>query len=99
MGRHFTVAPDQHDVPVELMEMLDSRSRALSLPMVLIGAAARDLCVHAPVAERSSRSTADVDIAIAVPHGEAFAEFTSGFDAVRGAEHKFRDRAGRRRPA
>lgn len=89
MSRHFTFSRAQHDVPVEVVEVLDERARVLSLPMVLIGAAARDLCVHAPLAESPTRTTNDVDIAIAVPHGEEFARFTSPFDAVKKAEHKF----------
>lgn len=89
MSRHFTFTPHQHDVPVEVVEVLAERAREYSLPMVLIGAAARDLCVHAPLDLFPERATQDVDIALAVPPGDVFAEFTSGFEAVRGAEHKF----------
>lgn len=90
MSRHFTFTPDQHDVPVDVVAVLADRAAELSLPMVLIGAAARDLCVHAPMAEYPDRATQDVDIALAVPRGDEFVEFTSRFDAVNGAEHKFR---------
>lgn len=90
MSRHFTFTRDQHDVPVEVVAVLDDRARAHSIPMVLIGAAARDLCVHAPLSEHPMRATRDVDVAVAVPRGEVFAEFTSAFAPVRGAEHTFR---------
>ena len=69
MSRHFTFTPDQHDVPVDVVAVIADRAAELSLPMVLIGAAARDLCVHAPMTEYPDRATQDVDIALAVPRG------------------------------
>lgn len=90
MSRHFTFTRDQHDVPVEVVQFLDERAREFSLPMVLIGAAARDLCVHAPLGAHADRATQDVDVALAAPRGEAFSQFTSSFEVVGDAEHKFR---------
>lgn len=83
MARVFSLGRDQHDVPVDVVQVLDNRARERSLPMVLIGAAARDLCVHAPLGERPPRATHDVDIAVAVPRGEALAEFLSVFERAR----------------
>lgn len=90
MSRHFTFTRDQHDVPVEVVQFLDERAREFSLPMVIIGAAARDLCVHAPLGAHPDRATRDVDVALAAPRGEAFTQFTSSFEVVGNAEHTFR---------
>lgn len=90
MSRCFTFTSDEHDVPVEVVAVLAERAQELSLPMVLIGAAARDLCVHAPLGRYPDRATQDVDMALAVPRGEVFAEFASRFEVVSGVEHTFR---------
>ncbi|MFK5647500.1 hypothetical protein ACI3ET_13355 [Ornithinimicrobium sp. LYQ121] len=75
-------------VPVEVLREIDERARAHGVRMLVIGAAARDLVVHAPTAARSRRATLDVDVAIAVDR-PGFEAFTHGLDRVRGSEHKF----------
>lgn len=75
-------------VPHEVLRELSDRSERHGIEMFVLGAAARDLVVHAPT-ERSKRATVDVDVAIAVDHVQ-FERFTSGWERVRGSEHKFK---------
>lgn len=75
-------------VPVEVLRIIDERARQLEVQVIVIGAAARDLLVHARRASRSPRATLDVDVAVAVdrPGLEAF---TQAWQRIEGNEHKF----------
>lgn len=75
-------------VPLEVLRQLDERAQRQGLRILVIGAAARDLVVHAPTTGRSRRATLDVDVAVAVNRPQ-FEAFTSGLQSVRGSEHKF----------
>lgn len=74
-------------VPVEVLRELQERAERLGLTMLVIGAAARDLVVHALTQQQVVRATLDLDVAIAVDR-EGFEEFTRGLDPVRNSEHK-----------
>lgn len=74
-------------VPHEVLSALSDRAEQHGIEMLVIGAAARDLVVHAPT-ERSKRATDDVDVAVAVDRVQ-FERFTHGWERVRGSEHKF----------
>lgn len=79
------------DLPVPqevLRELLDrAQQQEQEIQILVIGAAARDLVVHAPT-ERSRRATLDLDVAIAVDRSQ-FQTFTRGLTRVRNSEHKF----------
>lgn len=76
-------------VPTEVLRELEQRAARLGADMVVIGAAARDLVVHAAVGEEPVRATLDVDVAIAVDDA-GFAGFTQGLELIRRTGHRFR---------
>lgn len=76
-------------VPVEVLRELTERAERLGLTMLVIGAAARDLVVHAVTKQHVVRATLDLDVAVAVDR-EGFAEFTRGLQPVRDSDHKVR---------
>ena len=59
------------------------------MQVLLVGAAARDLVVHAPRHAITRRGTKDVDIAIAVTGEGDFDDFVQGLQRVGKAEHSF----------
>lgn len=79
MNRHFDIPADRHDLPVSVLRRLWERAAELNLPVLLVGAAARDLVASAVIGKPPTRATHDVDIAVAVPAGDAFTAFTSTF--------------------
>lgn len=78
------------DIPVaeEVISELQARARRAGLELLLIGAAARDLVVHAPLDTSTSRATLDVDVAVALTGPGDYAEFCSGLPRLQ-TEHKF----------
>lgn len=75
-------------VPLEVLRLLHDRALRNRSRMLVIGAAARDLVVHAPSASQSPRATLDIDVAIAVDRA-GFEAFTHELERVRRSEHKF----------
>lgn len=57
--------------------------------MLVIGAAARDLVVHAATGQQPVRATQDIDVAIAVDR-EGLQAFTRGLEPIRNSDHAFR---------
>lgn len=82
----------REDVPVpeEVIAALLERSEVTGLQVLVVGAAARDLVIHAQLKERPARSTLDVDIAVAVGGDGDFTEFCAPFERIGGSEHAFR---------
>ena len=76
-------------VPVEVLSELVRRATQANLRILLVGAAARDLVVHAPRRVVAQRATQDVDIAIAVTGQDEIDEFVRGLNRVGRSEHKF----------
>ncbi|WP_134774384.1 hypothetical protein [Ornithinimicrobium flavum] len=76
-------------VPVDVLRELTERAERLDLTMLVIGAAARDLVVHAVTQQPVVRATLDVDIAVAVDR-EGLEGFTRGLHPVRNSDHKVR---------
>lgn len=76
-------------VPIAVIAELTHRATVAHLEILLIGAAARDLVVHAPRAAAPKRATVDVDVAVAVTGDGAYADFVRGLDRVGSVEHKF----------
>jgi predicted nucleotidyltransferase len=56
-------------VPVEVIAQLHQTLRAEAQAYVFVGAAARDLAVHAPSGTRMVRATRDVDVAVGIQAG------------------------------
>ncbi|SDB80363.1 Predicted nucleotidyltransferase [Raineyella antarctica] len=79
------------DVPVreEVIAELVALSRRAGLDILIIGAAARDLVVHAPVGAAAARVTLDIDVAVAVGGPGGFTKFTADLERARGGEHTF----------
>ena len=75
-------------VPVDVLRIIEGRARFLDVSVLVIGAAARDLVVHAVTGSRSPRATLDVDVAVAVDSA-GFSIFTEPWERVQGNEHKF----------
>ncbi|WP_460771749.1 nucleotidyl transferase AbiEii/AbiGii toxin family protein [Mariniluteicoccus flavus] len=73
-----------------VIEELAAQAQTLGTKWLLIGAAARDLTVHAPLGNRPTRQTHDIDIAVAVQGTPHFQEFTSGFERIPNLDHKVR---------
>ena len=63
---HFDLRDRDVGVPLEVLRELVDRAERLGIAIVVIGAAARDLVVHAPTRQHPNRVTLDVDVAIAV---------------------------------
>lgn len=85
---HFDLRDRDVGVPLEVLRELVDRAERLGIAIVVIGAAARDLVVHAPTRQHPNRVTLDVDVAIAVDR-DGFAAFTAVWPAVSRSEHKF----------
>lgn len=85
---HFDLRDRDVGVPLEVLRELVDRAARLGIAIVVIGAAARDLVVHAPTRQHPNRVTLDVDVAIAVDR-DGFAAFTAVWPAVSRSEHKF----------
>ncbi|WP_425310523.1 hypothetical protein AADG42_17780 [Ammonicoccus fulvus] len=75
--------------PLEVLRSLHERAKKQSSQWVVIGAAARDLTIHAPLGISPHRATKDIDIAVAIPEGSTFNAFTDGLIPVRGILHRF----------
>ncbi|WP_256842171.1 hypothetical protein [Ornithinimicrobium cryptoxanthini] len=76
-------------VPVEVLSELVRRAANANVRVLLVGAAARDLVVHAPREVVAKRATEDVDVAIAVTGQGEIDEFVRGLNRVGRSEHKF----------
>lgn len=79
------------DVPVaeEVLTELAARCRALDLEFLVVGAAARDLVIHALQRSDPIRATKDIDIAVAVRVGEQFTELAEQLTRKGRSEHTF----------
>lgn len=79
------------DVPVaeEVLAELATACRALDLEPLVVGAAARDLVIHAPQKSDPVRATHDIDIAVAVRADEQFAALARHLPRKGKALHKF----------
>ncbi|WP_151526456.1 hypothetical protein [Serinicoccus kebangsaanensis] len=75
-------------VAVPVVEALQRRADSQGVSMVMIGAAARDIVVHAPLQQHSTRSTKDIDIAVGVS-SDGYRRFTAGLLPLGGGGHKF----------
>ena len=70
MIQYFDASQVARDlVPVDLVAQLHETLRAEGQAYVFVGAAARDLTVHAPSGTKVVRATRDVDVAVAVEAG------------------------------
>lgn len=79
------------DVPVaeEVLVELADVCAALSLDFLVVGAAARDLTIHARQANMPVRATEDIDIAVAVRTGEDFAHLSERLERRGAPLHRF----------
>lgn len=89
MERLDLTGRDDIPVPEAVVAELAGRARRAGLDILVIGAAARDLVVHAPIRTTTTRATLDVDIAVAVGGPGEVSALTAGLDRVRGSEHTF----------
>ncbi len=70
MIRYFDASRVANDlIPVEVLAELHATLTREGIDYVLVGAAARDLAVHAPSGTKVGRATRDVDLAVAVEAG------------------------------
>lgn len=78
------------DVPVaeDVIRELAAHCRALHLDFLIVGAAARDLVIHARQQREPVRATEDIDIAVAVRVGDQFSQLARRMEKKH-AEHKF----------
>lgn len=60
------------------------------IPLMVVGATARDILSEAIVGSPPGRATADVDVAVAVPSWEAFESLTADLARVGRSRHRFR---------
>lgn len=79
------------DVPVdeEVLAELARTCGALGIEFFVIGAAARDLAIHALQQRAPLRATRDIDIAVAVRADAQFVELSERLMARRGSRHAF----------
>lgn len=79
------------DVPVaeEVLFELADVCAALGLEFLVVGAAARDLTIHALQASAPVRATEDIDIAVAVHTGEDFAHLSERLELRVTPLHRF----------
>lgn len=79
------------DVPVaeEVLSALQATCRKLGLEFLVVGAAARDLTIHALQRSTPIRATEDIDIAVAVRVSEQFDEFAKHLKRKGESQHKF----------
>ena len=89
MTRTFDLSSSDPLVPLALLRGLAEHAKSLGREWVLVGAAARDLVIHAPLSNNPVRATNDVDIAVGIPMESDFDAFTHGFEPRRGARHAF----------
>ncbi|RNI20895.1 hypothetical protein [Flexivirga caeni] len=75
-------------VPEEVLSELSSACRELGLEFLVVGAAARDLIIHARQQSNPERETDDVDIAVAVRAEGQFSDLIRRFPLVRGHQNK-----------
>lgn len=76
-------------VPEEVLAELSESCRVLDLEFLVVGAAARDLVIHALQDTDPVRATEDVDIAVAVHGREQFTTLTGRLSRKGNAEHTF----------
>lgn len=76
-------------VPEVVISELCDRAASLGIHLVLVGAAARDLTVHAPTSRQIVRATTDIDVAVAVEGESGFRSFVRGLPSTHGSEHTF----------
>jgi predicted nucleotidyltransferase len=79
------------DVPVaeEVLAELSSLCGAMGIAFIVIGAAARDLVIHALQKSVPSRATEDIDIAVAVRLEENYTELTERLAPKGRSRHRF----------
>lgn len=77
--------PVSEEVLAELAELCD----AVGIEFIVIGAAARDLVIHALQKSAPLRATEDIDIAVAVHLGEHYAELTERLTQSGRSPHRF----------
>lgn len=79
------------DIPVaeEVLAELTDICRDLELEFLVVGAAARDLVIHALQQSTPIRATEDIDIAVAVRIGEQFIELADRLTRKGRSEHTF----------
>lgn len=79
------------DVPVaeEVLTELAGICHGLELEFLVVGAAARDLVIHALQHNQPIRATEDIDIAVAVRVSEQFAGLTDRLTRKGNSQHKF----------
>lgn len=76
-------------VPEEVLSALTTTCRELGLDLLVVGAAARDLVIHALHNRQPVRATKDIDIAVAVRSDEQFIELSHRLHRKGKALHKF----------
>ncbi|WP_028048953.1 nucleotidyl transferase AbiEii/AbiGii toxin family protein [Cellulomonas sp. URHD0024] len=73
----------------QVLAMLQETAGSHSVPLMVIGATARDILSVAIAGTPPARATADVDIAVAVPSWQAFEALTSDLERVGRRRHTF----------
>lgn len=76
-------------VPEEVLAELSQLCMSLGLDYIVVGAAARDLAIHAQQKTAPLRATEDIDIAVAVRRGEQFTELTQRLTPSGRSQHRF----------
>lgn len=80
---------DDIPVPEEVLAELSRLCTDLDLDYIVVGAAARDLAIHARQRTAPVRATEDIDIAVAVRRGEQFSELTARLAPTGRSQHRF----------
>lgn len=80
---------DDIPVPEEVLAELSRLCTDLDLDYIVVGAAARDLAIHARQRTAPVRATEDIDIAVAVRHEEQFSELTARLAPTGRSQHRF----------
>ena len=92
MTRRFDLSSPErqgrHDVPIEVLERLDREAQAAGITLLVIGAAARDLVIHALLDQPPHRATRDVDIAVATNSLEDHRVFLSSLSTAASSAHR-----------
>lgn len=81
----------REDVPVPeaVLAELTAICDGLDLQLLVIGAAARDLTIHAPQRRRPVRATRDIDVAVAMHRGDQFGALADRLVRRGGGEQSF----------
>lgn len=83
-----STAPELHVAAATLRPVL-ARSRELSVPVMLVGALARDVLAHHALQTTPGRATKDVDIAVSVRSWAQISQLTAGWERDGRSEHTF----------